>query len=196
MFNDKLYKQTVLVLNKNWQAIAIKSPADTFSMLITEAATGLNIQDTYNMTPLKWNDWVKLPITEGDDYVQTVNMKIKIPRVIILSRYDKVPKKRPKFSQKNIWVRDDYTCQYTGKKLKPNEGNIDHIIPRSRGGANNWDNCVLTSKSINAKKADSTPEEAGLKLIRQPKAPRETLTSELLYNKYNIAEWNIFLKNK
>lgn len=196
MFNDKLYKQTVLVLNKNWQAIAIKSPADTFSMLITEAATGLNIQDTYNMTPLKWNDWIKLPITESDDYVQTVNMKIKIPRVIILSRYDKVPKKRPKFSQKNIWVRDDYTCQYTGKKLKPNEGNIDHIIPRSRGGANNWDNCVLTSKSINAKKADSTPEEAGLKLIRQPKAPRETLTSELLYNKYNIAEWNIFLKNK
>jgi 5-methylcytosine-specific restriction endonuclease McrA len=194
MLIEKLYKQTVLVLNKNWQAIAIKSPAETFSMLVTEAATGLDIQDTYNMTPLKWKDWIRLPVSDNDDYVQTVNMKIKIPRVIILSRYDKVPKKRPKFSQKNIWVRDDYTCQYTGKKLKPNEGNIDHIIPRSRGGANNWDNCVLTCKSINAKKANNTPEEVGLKLIRQPKTPRETLTCEHLHNKYNIAEWNIFLK--
>lgn len=194
MYIDKLYKQTVLVLNKNWQAIAIKSPAETFSMLITGNATGLDIQDTYNMTPLKWGEWIKLPITDNDDYVQTVNMRIKIPKVIILSKYDKVPKKRPKFSQKNIWIRDDYTCQYTGKKLKPNEGNIDHIVPRSRGGANTWHNCVLTSKSINAKKADSTPEEVGLTLIRPPKAPRESLTSELIYNKYNIAEWNIFLK--
>ena len=191
--SEKLSRNTVLVLNKNWQAVGIKNPADTFAMLMTDAATGLDIRGLDYMVPLRWIDWVKLPIEDDDDFVQTVNQKIKIPKVIILSRFDRVPKKRPRFSQKNIWIRDNFTCQYTGKKLKPGEGNIDHIVPRSKGGSTSWDNCVLACKQVNAKKADATPEEAGLRLLKKPEPPKELPVFHYITNKHKVKEWEIFL---
>jgi 5-methylcytosine-specific restriction endonuclease McrA len=191
--SDKLNRNTVLVLNKNWQAVGIKSPADTFAMLMTDTATGLDIRGIDYMVPLRWNEWLELPIEEDDLYVQTVNKKIKIPKVIILSKFDRVPKKRPRFSQKNIWIRDNFTCQYTGKKLRPGEGNIDHVVPRSRGGSTAWENCVLACKQVNAKKADATPEEAGLRLLKKPESPKELPIFHYITNKHNIKEWEIFL---
>ena len=192
---DKLNRNTVLVLNKNWQAVGIKSPVDTFAMLMTDTATGLDIKGLDCMIPVKWKDWINLSVGEDDDFVQTVNQKIKIPKVIILSKFDKVPRKRPRFSQKNIWIRDNFTCQYTGKKLKPGEGNIDHIVPKSRGGETDWSNCVLACKKVNAKKADSTPEEVGLRLLKKPEPPKELPVYHYITNKHNIKEWDIFLKN-
>ena len=191
--SEKLSRNTVLVLNKNWQAVGIKNPADTFAMLMTDAATGLDIRGLDYMVPLRWKDWVNLPIEDDDDFVQTINQKIKIPKVIILSRFDRVPKKRPRFSQKNIWIRDNFTCQYTGKKLRPGEGNIDHVVPRSKGGSTSWDNCVLACKQVNAKKADATPEEAGLKLLKKPEPPKELPVFHYITNKHNVKEWEIFL---
>lgn len=192
---DKLDKQTVLVLNRNWQAIGVKSPADTFAMLMTDSATGLDIKGLDHMEPLRWKDWINLPVNEGDDFVQTINKKIKIPKIIVLLKFDKVPKKRPRLSQKNIWVRDNFTCQYTGKKLRPGEGNIDHIVPKSKGGTTTWTNCVLACKKVNAIKANRTPKEAGLNLLRQPLPPKEMPATNYIYNRYKIKEWDIFLKN-
>ena len=191
--SDKLNRNSVLVLNKNWQAVGIKNPADTFSMLMTDAATGLDIRGLDHMVPVKWNDWLNLSINEDDDFVQTINQKIKIPKVIILSKFDRVPRKRPRFSQKNIWIRDNFTCQYTGKKLRPGEGNIDHIVPKSRGGGTDWSNCVLACKKVNAKKADATPEEVGLRLLKRPEPPKELPVYHYITNKHNIKEWEIFL---
>lgn len=192
---DKIDRRTVLVLNRNWQAVGIKSPAETFAMLMTDSATGLDIRGTDYMVPLTWKDWISLPINEDDEYIQTVSSRIRIPKIIILARFDKVPKKRPKFSQKNIWLRDGYTCQYTGRSLKPGEGNIDHIIPKSKGGPSTWNNCVLACKTVNAKKANRTPAEAGLTLIKQPEPPKELPIHFYIKNKFNIKEWDIFLKN-
>jgi len=193
--SDKLNRNSVLVLNKNWQAVGIKNPADTFAMLMTDTATGLDIRGLDYMVPLRWKDWIQLPVEDDDDFVQTINQKIKIPKVIILSKFDKVPRKRPRFSQKNIWIRDNYTCQYTGKKLKPGEGNIDHVVPRSKGGPTDWSNCVLACKKINAKKANATPEEAGLRLLKKPEPPKELPVYHYITNRHGIKEWEIFLKN-
>jgi 5-methylcytosine-specific restriction endonuclease McrA len=192
---DKLDKQTILVLNRNWQAIGVKSPADTFAMLMTDTATGLDIRGVDYMVPLRWKDWIQLPIEANDDFVQTINKKIKIPKVIVLAKFDKVPKKRPRFSQKNIWIRDNFTCQYTGKKLKPGEGNIDHIIPRSKGGPTDWTNCVLACKKVNAKKADARPEDVGLQLLKKPEPPKELPVFHYITNRHRIKEWDLFLKN-
>jgi len=189
-----LHKEIVLVLNRNWQAIGVKTPADTFGMLMTDAATALLIEGKDVMQPLKWKDWEKLPVGESDIYVQTVKGKIKIPKVVVLCKFDKVPKKRPRLSSKSLWVRDQGKCAYTGKKLTPNEGNIDHIIPRSRGGLTSWTNCVIAHKDINTIKADRTPEEAGLKLLIKPTAPKEMPVSYYIRNKHNIKEWEMFLK--
>jgi 5-methylcytosine-specific restriction endonuclease McrA len=190
---DRLNKTTVLVLNRNWQAIHIKSPSEALSMMYTDSATGLDILGEDNMIPYKWEDWINLPYDESSDYILTVNQKIKIPKVVVLCHYDKVPIKRPKFSISGIWTRDRGICQYTGKTLSKNEGNIDHIIPKSRGGKTDWTNCVLAHRDINAKKADRTPEEAGLKLLKKPISPRHMPTTFYIRNKHKIPEWNIFL---
>lgn len=191
-----LNKDIVLVLNKNWQAINICTPADALSMMYANTATGLDIRGKDDMVPLEWKNWVNLKCSDDDCIVQTIQGHIKIPKIIILCRYDKVPKKRPKITRKGIWLRDKGICQYTGKKIKPNEGNIDHVIPKSRGGKTDWTNCVLAHKKVNAKKADRTPEEAGLKLIRQPYVPKELPVSFYLTNKYEITEWEMFLNSK
>jgi 5-methylcytosine-specific restriction endonuclease McrA len=193
--NQNLRQETVLVLNRCWQAIHVKSPTEALSMMYDDSATGLNIIGNDCMIPLRWSDWVNLPYDENASYIKTVNSSIKIPKVIVLSKFDKVPRKRPKFTTRNIWIRDNGTCQYTGKKLSPNEGNIDHVLPRSRGGVTSWTNCVLSHKDINAKKADKTPEESGLKLLRNPSAPKDLPVTFYIRNKHNIKEWEIFLKD-
>lgn len=189
-----LYKDIVLVLNKNWQAINVKTPADALASMYTGSATGLDIKGEDNMVPLKWKEWVNLQVEESDLYVSTIKGKIKIPKIIILSNYNKIPKKRPNFTMNGVWDRDNGICQYTGKKLKRNEGNIDHIIPKSRGGKSDWNNCVLSHKDINAFKANRTPEEVGLKLIKTPKNPVSMPMSFYIKNTHQIKEWDMFLK--
>jgi hypothetical protein len=191
--DNQLNRATVLVLNRNWQAIHVKSPAEALSMMYTDAATGLDIIGEDNMVPYRWKDWVTLPKDKSSNYISTVRGKIKIPKVIVLCHFNKVPLKRPKFSLGAVWNRDEGICQYTGKKLSKNEGNVDHIIPRSRGGKTDWSNCVLTNKEVNAKKANRTPEEAGLKLIKPPIIPKYMPSTLYIKNKHKIKEWELFL---
>jgi len=193
--NDVLNKSTVLVLNRNWQAIHVKTPAEAFCMMAADVATALNIEDGGSMRPVKWADWLTLPVRENDNSVRTVHGAVRVPTVIVLANYAKMPKGRPKFSAKNIWQRDGATCQYTGRKLASHEGNIDHIVPRSRGGKTSWDNCVLAHKEVNFRKADKLPEEAGLCLRRQPIAPRELPATILIRNAHRVRDWEHFLKS-
>lgn len=191
---DVLYKTTVLVLNRNWQAIDIKTPADAFCMMAAGTATALDIVVGENMSPTKWPEWLELPVRDCDHAVLTVHGPVRVPTVLVLAKYDKVPKRRPKLSSRGIWDRDGGVCQYTGRKLTREEGNIDHIMPRSKGGKTSWDNCVLADKRINSRKADRTPEEVGLKLQRRPLAPREMPASYYIRNVHGVPDWEMFLE--
>ena len=142
---------------------------------------------------IKWEDWISMPYDESSSYIKTVSLQIKIPKIIVLSNFDRVPFKRPKFTTKNLWIRDGGICQYTGKKLTPNNGNIDHIIPKAQGGKTSWENCVIAHKEINAIKADRTPEQAGLKLLKKPSAPKLMPVYFYIRNKEEIEDWNLFL---
>lgn len=190
---DLLYRNCVLVLNRSWQAINVKTPADAISMMFAGTATGLNIVGEDEMVPLTWKDWSELPHDEHSEYIKTAKGQVKVPKVIVLSHFNDVPKRRPRFTAKNLWERDKGICQYTGRPLTPNEGNIDHVIPKSRGGKTNWTNCVLSHKDVNFKKGNKTPTEAGLKLIKPPTEPIARPTSMYIKNVYNIKEWGLFL---
>lgn len=194
MRTNVLSKNSVLVLNRNWQAINVITPADAFCQMMTDTATALDILGKDWMMPTKWEDWRELEVRDDDEAVGTAQGEIRVPTVIVLARFDRVPMKRPKFNTRNLWRRDRGTCQYTGRELKPGEGNIDHIMPRSRGGMTTWENCVLSDRKINSKKADRTPEEAGLKLLKRPIVPREVPVTALLRNTHEITDWNVFLK--
>jgi len=191
--NDILKMNIVLVLNRNWQAINTTTPAQAFCSMATDVATALDIQTDEYMLPTRWEDWAALPVREGDASVRTASGLIRVPTVIVLAKYSKVPMRRPSFSLRAVRARDGNRCQYTGRKLRPHEGNIDHVIPRSRGGATSWTNCVLASVKVNSKKAAKTPREAGLKLIRKPVEPPTVPATMLLGNPHGISDWNMFL---
>lgn len=190
--NHILTDRVVLVLNRNWQAIATITQEQALSRLVAGTAKALWI-DAQNFQALSWDEWTALPVTADDRVIGTVKGKIRAPSIILLQRYDKVPMITLSFSLRNLWERDGGRCQYSGRLLAPGEGDIDHVIPRSRGGGNTWENCVLSDKSINRKKAARTPAEAGLRLLKTPTPPRTVPSTLRLRNIHGIPEWEHFL---
>lgn len=191
---DLLNKTIVLVLNRNWQAINIRTPADAFCQMATNVATALEIDGQTHIRPVTWEEWLTLPIRAGDNAVHTVRGAIRVPTVIVSLNFAKVPKKRPRLCSKSIRERDGNRCQYTGKLLHPDEGSLDHVVPRSRGGTDTWENLVWSAKDVNQRKADRLPHEAGLKLLTVPRAPKELPMTSLLRNIHGLPEWKLFLK--
>lgn len=188
-----LHLPTVLVLNRCWQAIHVKTPAEAFCMMSTAAATGLDVQDDASIAPVAWDQWQKLPVREHDRCVQTPRGAIRVPTVIVSANYARMPLRRPRFSARGVWQRDGGVCQYTGRKLAPGEGNIDHVIPRSRGGASTWDNCVLAHREVNSRKGSQLPREAGLQLRQQPVAPKAMPAIAMIRNLHDVRDWKHFL---
>ena len=196
--SDILNKTIVLVLNRNWQAINIRTPADAFCQMATNVATALEIElgddaRAEALRPVAWDEWITLPVRDGENAVRTVHGAIRVPTVIVAVNYARVPKKRPKLNARNIRERDGNRCQYTGRLLLPADGSLDHVIPRSRGGADTWENLVWSAKEVNQRKADRLPHEAGLRLLATPRAPKELPVSALLRNAHGVAEWKLFL---
>jgi 5-methylcytosine-specific restriction endonuclease McrA len=191
---DILNKTIVLVLNRNWQAINIRTPADAFCQMATNVATALEIDGENHIRPVTWEEWITLPIRDGDNAVHTVRGAIRVPTVIVALNFAKVPKKRPKLCAKTIRERDGNRCQYTGKLLRLDEGSLDHVLPRSRGGKDEWENLVWSDKTVNAKKGNRMPHEAGLKLLTEPRAPKELPVTALIRNPQSIADWKLFVK--
>ena len=203
---DILNKTIVLVLNRNWQAINIRTPQEAFCMMATNVATALHIELGNSATaetaraealrPVTWDEWITLPIRDGDNAVRTVRGAIRVPTVIVAMNFAKVPKKRPKLCARTIRERDGNRCQYTGALLRPDEGSLDHVVPRSRGGPDTWENLVWSSRQVNTRKGNRLPHEAGLKLLKAPRAPKELPVSALIRNAHGVAEWKLFLNDK
>ena len=196
--NSVLNKNIVLVLNRNWQAINIRTPQDAFCQMATNVATALEIElgddaGAKALRPVTWEEWITLPVRPQDNAVQTVRGPIRVPTVIVAVNFAKVPKKRPKLCSKTIRERDGNRCQYTGRLLHPDEGSLDHVLPRSRGGKDEWENLVWSSKDVNARKGNRLPHEAGLKLLTVPRAPKELPVTALIRNAHGVAEWKLFL---
>ncbi len=106
---------------------------------------------------------------ENGSFLHAARMAIRIPSVIRLTEFRKIPHQTRALSRKNILMRDRYTCQFCGRVLPASELTLDHVIPRSRGGHTDWDNLVACCHNCNNRKGDRLPEEAGLKLRRPPR---------------------------
>lgn len=191
--SDVLNKATVLVLNRNWQAINVRTPADAFCQMLSGTATALEIRGEEEIRPVSWDEWLQLPIRPEDNCVLTVRGPIRVPSVIVAVNYSRVPMRRPTLNARAIRERDGNRCQYTGKLLRADEGSIDHILPRSKGGKDSWDNCVWASKEINNRKGNRLPQEAGLSLIRTPRSPAELPVTAFIRNFHGIADWRFFV---
>jgi 5-methylcytosine-specific restriction endonuclease McrA len=99
-------------------------------------------------------------------------LSICVPEVIALRTYDGYPVRGVSFTRRNVYKRDGHTCQYCGGRPGLHELTIDHVIPRSRGGASTWENCVTACRPCNARKANRLAHELDLTLRKPPTAPR------------------------
>ena len=117
--NDIMNKAMVLVLNRNWQAVNVRTPQEAFCMMAANVATGLEIEGEHHIRPVTWDEWITLPIRPQDNAVRTVRGPIRVPTVIVAVNYAKVPKKRPKLCARAIRERDGNRCQYTGRCCAP-----------------------------------------------------------------------------
>jgi len=184
-------RNPVLILNKAWIAIRIKDVQRAITLLCRDRACAVNPE---NYKLYNWEEWYNQEVNNGEEYIQSVRKKVKVPSIIILSKYDKIPKETPKLTKKNIFIRDGFKCSYTGQKVNSSNADIDHVLPKSRGGKTVWTNLVVSSKEINRKKGNKTPEEAGLKLLRKPSKPKHHL---LFINEEDMPEsWKKFIKIK
>ncbi len=181
--------KSVLVLNKIWLPIRVIPAYRALVLIFANKASAVDPNYfTYN-----WEEWLKQLILKTDSVIVSSHQDIKVPEIIVLSMYDKIFKKNVKLTKRNLYIRDGYKCQYTGERMKESEADIDHIIPRSMGGRNSWNNMVVCSKEVNRRKADRTPEQAGLKLIKKPTKPHPD--KMLIDPKINIPEsWSKFIK--
>jgi 5-methylcytosine-specific restriction endonuclease McrA len=122
-----------------------------------------------------------------------VNRVIRVPRVILLVSYDRVPKRQVRFSRYNIYARDKCTCQYCARRLPRTELNLDHVIPRSQGGTSVWENVVCSCHECNRRKGGRTPQQAGMALARNPMRPKWTPFMQETFSLSRYKEWMPFL---
>ena len=204
--------QPVLCLNGVWQALGTKTVKEALIAMLggekgnSPAAMAIDMvfpidadgnvdwNNPEYTQPVGWEEWRKLPVRDYDLAIHTSNMVIRAPRVIIQPNYSKMPTVQPRPTKEAIRKRDGGICQYTGQVLSWKEGNIDHVTPRAQGGRNTFENMVWCHKDINSKKADKTPKQAGLTLIRKPFAPKSLPISSTI-NVAHHPSWVHFLDN-
>jgi len=189
----------VLVLNNLYQAVHITSVRKAFSLLYR----GQVVVVDSGFRTYGWEDWCDIPPGAGDEIITTPAMRIRVPRIVLLPHYDKVPRQDIRFTRKNIYFRDRNRCQYCGRKYQPRELNLDHVTPLSRGGKSTWENVVCCCFACNHRKGDNLPAEVGMRLFRKPDRPRWhplvrlTLAApahESWRTFLDVAYWNVELK--
>lgn len=174
----RLADRRVMVLNRMWVAVNVCSLQRAIKMLWGENGVKARVIDPTNeFQTYTWEDWSRLRPKEGEDIIRGVSDEYRVPEVILLTDYDKMPHQRGvKFSRRMIYKRDNYQCQYCGKHVEMDEVSIDHVVPRSHGGPTTWENCVLACVKCNARKNNRTPKQAGMKLLKEPVKPKINLT--------------------
>jgi 5-methylcytosine-specific restriction endonuclease McrA len=164
-----LLERPTLVLNRHWQPVGVASVARSLVKVFSGTARVVDPNDYQLYT---WADWAALQPAEGEPFILTAaRMRLRVPEVVSLARYDRVPINSVTFSRRNVFKRDRYTCQYCGVQPGSEELTIDHVVPRSQGGTSTWENCVLACIDCNSRKADRTPDQAGMPLHKMPVRP-------------------------
>lgn len=154
-----LNKPIVLSLNRAWQVIGHRTVKQALVALNGGSeglppALGLDVAYSQNddgswnfdrpqfLNPLPWDEWVKLPIREFDFAIRTPRFSVRVPTVMIATQYDKMPVRMPRATRQSIYERDGGICQYTGEFVGKTGGNLDHVLPRHRGGRDSFENLV------------------------------------------------------
>ncbi len=169
------FSHRVLVLNRLWQAVNIVGVKRAFGLLFQDHARVIHSEEE-NYHVFDSEEWVEFSMSRtsdnGSSCMRTVRFRVLVPKVLLLSHYDRLPVKEIKFTRRSIFQRDHFVCQYCGRRFADYQLNLDHVIPRDRGGQTSWENVVSSCLRCNARKANRLPHEAGMRLRRKPRRPQ------------------------
>lgn len=187
-----ILNSSVLVLNRSFLPVHVTSVRRAFSLIYCGGARAVNAHyETFD-----FDGWTTLDRSEEVDPVEslgTTSGAVAVPRVIVLTYYDRVPKRQIRFSRANVFSRDRYTCQYCNTSPARSQLNLDHVIPRTQGGPTTWGNVVCCCIPCNRRKGGRTPEQAGIRLRRRPARPRWSPLLSPLPHGVRYREWGPFL---
>jgi 5-methylcytosine-specific restriction endonuclease McrA len=163
--------RSVLVLNANYEPLHVCSTKRAVGLLVTGKAELM---------------------VNGRGHIRTSRITYPAPSVIRLDHIIKRPRPRVKLSKREIFRRDNYTCQYCGRQTQ--HLTIDHVIPRHRGGGHYWDNLVAACPPCNRRKGGRNPQEAQMHLKHKPAEP--AATANYLFSRHlkDNVEWEKFIK--
>lgn len=164
-----LINKPVLVLNQNYQPLNVCNARRAIILL------GRGKAET---------------LIDGREHISTVSRRVSIPSVIRLVYMVKRPMARRRLSRRAVFYRDGFRCQYCGKQSK--DLTLDHILPRSRKGAHEWENVVSACIPCNHRKAGQTPREANMRLLTKPAAPRPN-PYYIFHHRRILDEWRQFM---
>ncbi|MFO7177837.1 MAG: HNH endonuclease [Pseudomonadota bacterium] len=181
----------VLLLNRHFAPVSVATVRRAFVLLFCGAARAVDHDgETYD-----FQGWLTQPVRSADDLLPTVSGCIRVPRVLHLLRYDRSPRIAVRLTRRNLMIRDQFQCQYCGRRPAHRDLNVDHIVPRSRGGQDSWENLVVSCRTCNLRKGRRTPAEAGMRLLSVPQRPRWSTAMQIrLVTREPFVEWQPFLQ--
>jgi len=203
---ESVLSNKVLVLNKSWQAIDMITVKEAISKVF--ANTAKVVGRDYSLYSFEewvdnWSDAAMYQEMSDRQTIKGDDFQIPIPEVIV-NNFKGFRRNTCRFSRRNLFLRDDHSCQYCGYHSEDRRKfNLDHVIPKSRGGLMTWDNIVLSCVKCNSKKGNRTPEEASMTLKSKPYKPTWSQIRGKIGNNIpefwksfiDVAYWNVELKD-
>lgn len=186
----------VLVLNRSFFAVQVIDWRRALSLVYLDHARVVDGDyRTYSFDD--WRELSTLVTKNPSGYVHTPSFKIAIPDVITLRHFDGLPKSEVKFTRRNIYEHYGYKCAYCGLKYNSSDLNLEHVLPRSRGGKTDWVNVVTSCIPCNLRKGNRLPAEANMKLLVKPSKPKWSGTAAICFRPgFKVkASWQRFVDN-
>lgn len=179
----------VLVLNRSFLPVQITSIKRAVVLVFKGLAKVVDSQ--YQL--YDFQSWSEVSLGLRDERIHLTKAAIKVPRVIILQFYEKLPRRNVRLTRQNIYLRDKNTCQYCGQQLPRSELNIDHVVPVSQGGKTTWDNVVCSCLRCNHRKGGRTPEQAGLRTLNRPVDPPHSIFMHVSPKPHLLDAWKVYM---
>ncbi len=195
---------SVLVLNRLYMAVHVVGVRRAFALLYRDCAEVIHLEEGPRQETIfanyDFDTWRQMSELRADlkkphdDWIRAVNFEIQVPRVIRLLAFDRIPRQHVHLNRRTLLARDGHVCQYCGRRLPVSQLSIDHVIPRSRGGATNWENVVCACLKCNLRKGGRTPQEASMRLIHHPVRPKRNPMLKLKLDNPKYAMWRTWLE--
>jgi len=186
--------QRVLVLNRLWQPVDTCTTRRAVKLLCVGNAKVVQTQGEEKFLTHDFSSWLSYSLMYPEkEMIHSISLAFCAPQVIVLDCYDRMPKMAVKFNRKNVFLRDQHTCQYCRKVFPENKLNLDHLIPRDKGGATSWENIVTSCFSCNNKKGNKMPREARMFPLQEPRVPKWRPTYTERMRNVSHDSWREFL---